>query len=123
MTNDTSKKAGPGKGDPLGLRSLDLAIDRLSSLREDGGAQMRVSRWGICVDHLKRAFEETRFKHELLKDRYALLKRSNAQLADEVAWLRDQLDDAHTDGPAKAVAPPPLPPARSTRRYDDRGRR
>jgi len=123
MSNDTLKKpAVDGKGDPLGLRSLDLAIDRLSSLREDGGANTRISRWGICVDHLKRAFEETRFKHELLKDRYALLKRSNAQLADEVAWLRDQLDDAHTDGPAKAVTPP-LPPARSTRRYDDRGPR
>lgn len=123
MTNDTSRKTGSdGKGDPLGLRSLDLAIDRLSSLREESGVQVRVSRWGICVDHLKRAFEETRFKHELLKDRYALLKRSNAQLADEVAWLRDQLDDAHTDGSVKAVAPP-LPPARSSRRYDDRGPR
>ena len=123
MSNDTLKKpAVDGKGDPLGLRTLDLAIDRLSSLRDDGGKRMRTSRWGICVDHLKRAFEETRFKHELLKDRYALLKRSNAQLADEVAWLRDQLDDAHTDGPAKTVTPP-LPRARSTRRYDDRGPR
>ena len=123
MTNDTFKETTlGGKGDPLGLRSLERTIDRLSSLREDGGPQMRISRWALCVDHLKLAFEETVFKHELLKDRYALLKRSNAQLADEVAWLRDQLDDAHTNEPVKTVAPP-LPPARSTRRYDDRGPR
>jgi len=119
MTNDTSQKTTVGgKGDPLGLRSLARAIDRLSSLSEDGGAKMRPSRWALCVDHLKHAFEETVFKHELLKDRYALLKRSNAQLADEVAWLRDQLDDVHTDDPPKTAAP--ATSARSTRRYDDR---
>ncbi len=120
MSNDTSKRPIiSGKGDPLGLRSLARAIDRLSALREDGGEKMRPSRWALCVDHLKSAFQETVIKNELLKDRYALLKRSNAQLADEVAWLRDQLDDTHTEDPAKTEAP--VSSARSTRRYDDRG--
>lgn len=120
MNNDTSNSPTVGgTGDPLGLRSLARAIDRLSALRKDCGEEMRPSRWAICVDHLTSAFQETVIRNELLKDRYALLKRSNAQLADEVAWLRDQLDDTNTEDPVKTEVP--VLSARPTRRYDDRG--
>ncbi|MBW2277460.1 MAG: hypothetical protein JRF63_08210 [Deltaproteobacteria bacterium] len=79
----------------------------------------------IDVEHLEQAFSLVAEKYELLRDRYALLKRSNAHLADELSWLRDQCDDLATGRP---VGPPrekggPGDQGKPRRRYSDRWRK
>ena len=78
----------------MGLESLNAVVQRLISLKtelsQSGNAS---SRFSFIIDQLEDCFANTQQKYELLKDRYALLKRSNAALCDELVWLRDQLDD------------------------------
>ena len=97
MSNDTSREIELSKvtplGDPLGLDELSETVKRLKALRDEEGSGGRSTRWAVCVDGLEKALDGVVVKYELLRDRYALLKRSNSQLADEVAWLRDQCDD------------------------------
>lgn len=82
------------KNDPLGLTNLKIAIGRLTALKRDHPDDgNRPSRWYYLVDQLEMAFQDSLSKYELLKDRYALLKRANATLSDELVWLRDQIDD------------------------------
>ncbi len=122
MRNDTSREIELSKfspmGDPMGFDELAETISRLKTLRDEerktGG---RPSRWALCVDGLERALEMTTTKYELLRDRYALLKRSNSQLADEVQWLRDQCDDLYPSGGGEEEPEKVRP---DTRRYEDR---
>jgi hypothetical protein len=100
----------PPEGDPLGLVALSEALDRLVRLRDETlESAARPARWVICVDALERTFHAVAEKYELLRDRYALLKRGNSQLADELSWLRDQCDDLASGrlDPLAEVAPPP----------------
>jgi len=100
----------PVEGDPLGLVALGEAIGRLVHLRDEAReSAARPARWLLCVDGLEQAYGAVAEKYELLRDRYALLKRSNAQLADEVSWLGDQCDDLASGrfDPLGEVAPPP----------------
>lgn len=100
----------PAEGDPLGLVALAEAIDRLVRLRDELlDSAARPARWVLCVDGIERAYGAVAEKYELLRDRYALLKRGNAQLADELSWLRDQCDDLASGrlDPLAEVRPPP----------------
>jgi len=113
--------------DPMGLLALGEAVSRLARLREDaaGEGNGRPERWTICVEQLEKTFSVVAEKYELLRDRYALLKRSNAHLADELSWLRDQCDDLATGHP---VGPPrdkggPGDQGKPRRRYSDRWRK
>jgi membrane-bound lytic murein transglycosylase len=66
--------------DPLGLeavrRLIDDALTNPKKLTEAAAA-------------MKQTFR----KYTAMKDRYRLLKETSRQLAEEVAWLRDQCDD------------------------------
>ena len=116
MNKDTTEKTSiPVPHDPLGLRSLENAVSRLVALKEETPESGR-SRMALCIDQLQTAMKGMLLKHEMLKDRYALLKRSNAQLADEVSWLRDQFDDLGGDVDDNPVSSN----GGSTRRYTDR---
>ena len=110
----------PAEGDPLGLVALGEAIDRLARLRDEAldSAAGRPARWVLCVDGLERVYATVAEKYELLRDRYALLKRGNAQLADELSWLRDQCDDLASGrlDPLAEVPPPPGAGPRSEER-------
>jgi hypothetical protein len=115
--------------DPLGLQALESAVARL---REAAAAPADTSSskpWVELVSQLDAAHEAVELKMDLLRDRYAVLKRTSAQLADEVAWLRDQLDDlvsaqANEPDPGSAVEPAPAASNRQgftgERRYADR---
>jgi hypothetical protein len=109
--------------DPLGLKALDAAVAELgeeSARLGDASSET----WRSATARLETAHRAFTVKMDLLRDRYSLLKQSSAQLADELAWLRDQLDDL-----SSAEAPPePRTAVRSgdeSRRYTDRwkGRR
>jgi len=122
---------GPSIGysarDPLGIKALDAAV---AALRDEAasGETGPSTTWRSLVPHLEAAHRTLALKMDLLRDRYGLLKQTSAQLADEVAWLRDQLDDL-----ASADEAAPKPPSsaeagqtpRAERRYTDRwkGRR
>lgn len=122
MSNDTHKEIElskvPPVGDPLGLEELSEAVKRLARLRDEEGSRGRPTRWAACADGLEKALENVLLKYELLRDRYALLKRSNSQLADEVAWLRDQCDDVFPRPEASEETAPTGDSIR--RRYSDR---
>jgi len=107
--------------DPLGLKALKAAV---AALGEEAGRQPAApgDSWHELVSRLDAAHEVFALKMDLLRDRYGLLKQSSAQLADELAWLRDQLDDLAS---AETVAQEPSTAAKTERRYTDRwkGRR
>jgi hypothetical protein len=118
--------------DPLGLKELEAAVAELrfgSARLADAPSET----WRSLVARLDTAHRAFAVKMELLRDRYGLLKRSSAQLADEVAWLRDQIDDLSSaeDAPKPGTAQksPSAAGAGQTasaeRRYTDRwkGRR
>jgi hypothetical protein len=87
------------QNDPMGLETLSMVISRLVSLKKEAQSDPSISkRFALVVEQLEEQFKATRQKYELLKDRYALLKRSNAALCDELVWLRDQLDDLSSAG-------------------------
>lgn len=121
MPNDTSREIELAKvtpqGDPLGFDELKGAVARLVRLKAE---EQKTSRWTICVEGLEKALEGATMKYELLRDRYALLKRSNSQLADEVAWLRDQCDDLFTDRVGDEQQSEANPEGVAARRYSDR---
>jgi len=125
MRIDTSREIELSKvhpaGDPMGFDELRDGLSRLVRLKEEDLKSGRPSRWILCVEGLERSMENVLAKYELLRDRYALLKRSNSQLADEVAWLRDQCDDLFQE-PAGATAPREAgkPDDQAGRRYSDR---
>jgi len=111
-TDDDSQRfeRRPVEGDPLGLVALGEAIERLARLRDEAlDSAARPARWVLCVEGLERTYQAVAEKYELLRDRYALLKRGNAQLADELSWLRDQCDDLSSGrlDPLAEVPPPP----------------
>ena len=94
---DESSK--PIKHDPLGLNALEAVVNRLQALAGETTLDANSSkRFALIVEQLTDRFDAVQQKYELLKDRYALLKRSNAALCDELVWLRDQLDDLSTPG-------------------------
>ncbi|MCK9463294.1 MAG: hypothetical protein M0R80_27050 [Proteobacteria bacterium] len=109
--------------DPLGLKQLDTVLAELRS-EASGPAAPTTETWRSLVSRLDAAYDAFSAKMDLLRDRYGVLKRTSAQLADEVAWLRDQLDDLSSEdepSPKSGTAPKP----RAERRYADRwnGRR
>ena len=75
MKNMPNEKAA----DPLGLVSLGDAIATAK-----GEADL------ARIDEM---YQKVMRRYTALQDRYRLLKASNRQLAEEVAWLRDQCDD------------------------------
>lgn len=110
----------------MGLMALGESVARLVRLREDSldKGRGRPARWTLCVEQLEQTFSVVAEKYELLRDRYALLKRSNAHLADELSWLRDQCDDLATGeptGPPREVGGPG-DQGKPRRRYSDRWR-
>jgi len=115
---------GPSIGysgrDPLGIKALDVAV---AALRDEAACRDAVPNetWRSLVSHLEASHRALALKMDLLRDRYGVLKQTSAQLANEVAWLRDQLDDL------ASVETPPKPgnAAKTERRYTDRwkGRR
>lgn len=89
-------------GDPMGLESLEKVISRLVELKNESSEPAAgTTRFALVVEQLEDRFTSTKQKYDLLKDRYALLKRSNAALCDELVWLRDQLDDLSSPGESK----------------------
>jgi hypothetical protein len=83
--------------DPLGLAALAAAVEALRAAalegpKKDGDAVPALTA------RLDAAHREFAVRMELLRDRYSLLKSTSAQLAEEVAWLRDQLDDLSCAG-------------------------
>lgn len=66
--------------DPLGLASLGRTIDEATPDK-------------LGIDRIAKSYKAVMASYEALRDRYRLLKASNRQLAEEVAWLRDQCDD------------------------------
>ena len=66
--------------DPLGLDKLERLID---DVQKDSRR----------LPELAAAFQRTRERYTAMKDRYRQLKATSRQLAEEVAWLRDQCDD------------------------------
>ena len=92
----TTKEQSP---DPLGLLRLKRAIAEIVELSSSCASSSGEisSLISDAVSALENAFRETEQKYEMLKDRYTLLKRSNAALSDELIWLRDQIDDLSTN--------------------------
>jgi phage tail tape-measure protein len=119
--------------DPLGLKELDAVVTELRS--EASGPEAPTNEtWRSLVSRLDTAYDAFEVKMDLLRDRYGVLKQTSAQLADEVAWLRDQLDDlsCEDESATKPGAAPKAPSEAATgqaqrveRRYVDRwnGRR
>lgn len=70
--------------DPLGLVHLGEIIEHARSRKVDPGQALEAIGSAYLV------LEES---YRTLRDRYILLKGSNRQLSEEVAWLRDQCDD------------------------------
>jgi hypothetical protein len=112
--------------DPLGLKALEAAVAAVcADSARLGDAPSET--WRSLTARLDTAHRAFAVKMDLLRDRYSLLKQSSAQLADELAWLRDQLDDLSS----AEDAPKPHPAAKvgdtpnAERRYTDRwkGRR
>ncbi len=66
--------------DPLGLENLKRLIDAALSNPKS-------------ITEAALAMDDTFRRYTAMKDRYRLLKETAAQLAEEVAWLRDQCDD------------------------------
>jgi hypothetical protein len=105
--------------DPLGARALAAAVAALRAASQGGSPEGREALPDL-VSRLEAAHGELSLKMELLRDRYELLKRSSAHLAEEVVWLRDQLDDLRsTERPQPQTAVPP-PQGADHRRYADR---
>ena len=79
-----------GNNDPLNLNQLfTLALhikERLDTTQNNLDIKDLIS-------SLLEGLDKTNERYTFLKDRYSLLKRSNAALSDELVWLRDQLDD------------------------------
>jgi len=121
MKGKPEERCAPKEGpllDPLGLRALAAAAARMRAAAT-GPAAPDPRRWRELVERLDAAHGELGERMALLRDRYQLLKRSSAQLADEVAWLRDQLDDLRS----AESAPAPQPTGGGSdegRRYADR---
>ena len=125
--DNPSSSSGQASRDPLGLRAMDAAVAALQNESARRSADPDGT-WRSLVAQLEAAHGALVLKMDLLRDRYGLLKQTSAQLADEVAWLRDQLDDlssadetAQTQpSAAKAEGAP-----KAERRYTDRwkGRR
>jgi hypothetical protein len=103
--------------DPLGLKAMDAVVAELRSAAA-GSSAPEPARWRELVGRLDAAHGEMGVRMGLLRDRYQLLKRSSAQLADELAWLRDQLDDLRSA--ESAPAPLASGAADEGRRYSDR---
>ncbi len=72
------------QADPLGLHQLGRII------RE-------AKRSGEGADRIEEAYERVLANYCTLTDRYQLMKATARQLAEEVAWLRDQCDDFATE--------------------------
>jgi membrane-bound lytic murein transglycosylase len=66
--------------DPLGLETVKRLIDAALTNPKK-------------IIEAAAALERTLSRYTAMKDRYRLLKESSRQLAEEVAWLRDQCDD------------------------------
>ena len=95
--------------DPLGLSALESAVAELCAAVAQRPPAAEAA-WPELVGTLDAAHTAFALKMDLLRDRYRLLKQSSAQLADEVAWLRDQLDDlASADDDAGETDAAPIP--------------
>jgi len=114
--------------DPLGLKELDAIVAELRS-EASGPETPTAETWRSLVSRLDAAHDAFEVKMDLLRDRYGILKQTSAQLADEVAWLRDQLDDLSSEDesatkPGAAPKAPSVAPTgqapRAERRYVDR---
>jgi hypothetical protein len=75
--------------DPLGLNRLGQVLAETIA-----SAKLSLpSDWVENLSQIEQAYQGTLQAYSLLKDRYRLLKISSRQLAEELAWLRDQCDD------------------------------
>jgi hypothetical protein len=109
-------------GDPLGIRALASAVDALRSAAQNDGAENREALPDL-VARLETAHRDFSIKMDLLRDRYCHLKKTSAQLAEELTWLRDQLDDLNSAEESAALPPPKNGAGTEQRRYADRWRR
>jgi hypothetical protein len=95
------KKRDDNQSDPLGLVLLGQTIEVAPVDSPE-------------IHRIKAAFDAVMSRYTALQDRYRLLKAANRQLAEEVAWLRDQCDDFALDideSPSNAAAESALPEA------------
>jgi hypothetical protein len=69
-----------GQFDPLGLYRLGIALEKVVDSTPG-------------ISEVNEAYAVVIRRYTALQDRYVLLKAANRQLAEEVAWLRDQCDD------------------------------
>jgi hypothetical protein len=105
--------------DPMGLKALDAAVEELRAEAARGGDGPGEP-WRSLVAQLDAAHRALTARMDLLRDRYGLLKQSSAQLADEVAWLRDQLDDLASAEDAQEPRGESKGGGEESRRYTDR---
>lgn len=117
-TQHTEKKQ---RTDVLGLDSLGGIIDRLEEHARAG----RAGEAAGAILELASVWRGVRQSYSGLRDRYCLLKQSNRHLADEVAWLRDHVDDfagerAELGRRIAASVPRTEPGAPPARRLEDR---
>ncbi|MBN2528770.1 MAG: hypothetical protein JXR76_20435 [Deltaproteobacteria bacterium] len=94
MTSETNTS----RNDPLGLEAVAAVVQRLVELKKESLSEHSSAdkRFAMIVQQLEEHFSAAQQRYDLLKDRYSLLKRTNAALCDELVWLRDQLDDLTT---------------------------
>jgi archaellum component FlaC len=82
------------QSDSLGIKQLKVLLDSLAQIISNCQlSQNDRSKIDLSLSNINDSIETSLERFQLLKDRYSLLKRSNAALSDELIWLRDQLDD------------------------------
>jgi hypothetical protein len=108
--------------DPLGLQALASAVAAVHAAAHAEPPADPESMRGVA-SRLKTAHSDFSVKMDLLRDRYALLKKTCAQLAEELAWLRDQLDDLRSDEERSGSDATPPAMGSDHRRYTDRWRK
>jgi cell division protein FtsB len=92
MQNASNEK----KLDPIGLTALGETIAAASG--DEGIARINAM------------YQAVLRRYTALQDRYRLLKAANRQLAEEVAWLRDQCDDFALESVSDALDTTELEP-------------
>ena len=79
-----------GNNDPLNLNQLFTLASHIKESLDTTQNNLDIKN---MISSLLEILDKTNERYTFLKDRYSLLKRSNAALSDELVWLRDQLDD------------------------------
>jgi len=106
----------------LGIRALATAVEALRSTVQGDGSETR-EELPELVARLEAAHRDFSVKMGMLRDRYSHLKKTSAQLAEELTWLRDQLDDLNSAEESALRPASKNGGAAEQRRYADRWRR